>query len=173
MTEVAKAYLGNINHDSDLAEMVQTKSYWEITLSAEDRHKGRIHGHTDSGIAIGIIKSRDRSLDSGDLFTTDTNQLILIHLQEQELLVLDFSTVDRHLAPVKLVYLGHTLGNHHYPIAIEDNKILVQLITDKLIIEKLIHNSNIPGLQISYQTVSRNRALAEFENAIAFSQHRH
>lgn len=166
MTEVAKIYLGNINHDPQLAQMIVAHPYEEMTLPSSDRHKGRIYSYTDSGVAVGIIKSRDRSLHSGDLFETDNGHILLINLQEVELLVLDFSTVDPDLAQAKLVQLGHVLGNHHYPMTIQDQKVFVQLVTDKIIVEKLINNLHISGLQISYQINCSNQA-------IAFSQHSH
>lgn len=166
MTEVARIYLGNVNNDSNLAQTIDNQSYWQITLTREDNSKSRIHSYTDSGIAIGIIKSRDRSLVSGDLWKTDTGNLVLINLQTEEVLVLDFSTISPDLAPNKLVHLGHVLGNHHYPISIQNNKIIVQLNTDKLILEKLINNLKITGLQINYQHNSHDQA-------IAFSKHSH
>ena len=163
-TEVAQKYLGNINQNLDLANLIETRSHLELSLSLSDRNKGRIHGYTDSGVAVGIIKDRDRPLRSGDLYRTDSDKLLLIELEEQELLVIDLATID-NVSPHQLVQLGHVLGNHHYPIAIEGDRILVQLITDKLVLEQLIKLS-IPGLKISYQTKSAN-------SEIAFSQHRH
>ncbi len=160
MTEVAQTYIGNIQDSSDLAELITIETCLAVSLRESDRHKGRIHAHTNSGIAVGIIKSRDRALRSGDIFKTDSDQLLLIHVQEQELLVLDLLTIDSSVAYTKLVYLGHILGNHHYPITMQENKIYVQLITDKLILEKLINQLNIPGLQINYQRQSDNQELA-------------
>ena len=150
MAEVAQTYLGNINHNADLAHSIETKSYLELTLKPEDRQKGRIHAHTASGVEIGIIKSRDRSLESGDLFETDSGKILLINLQETELLLLDLSKVDSNITLSKLVELGHTLGNHHYPLKVEGNLIHVRLNTDKLTAESLIKSLNIDGLQIRY-----------------------
>jgi urease accessory protein len=164
MTEVAKTYIGNINDNPDLVQLVATEACLEVTLTESDRAKGRIHAHTISGIAVGIIKDRDRSLRSGDLFKTDSAKTLLIHLQEQELLVLDLSFLDKNITQVKLVQLGHTLGNHHYPIMMQDNKIYVQIVTNKKIVEKLIKELDIPNLQIKYQTQSDN-------NNLLFSSH--
>ena len=166
MTEIAKIYLGNMQEDTDLASQLTGKEYLEVYLQPSDRSKGRIYTHTDSGVAVGIIKSRTRALQSGDIFQTESGNLLLIHLQTQELLVLDFSEVTPEIAPTRLVYLGHVLGNHHYPIAIQDNKIYVQLVTDKSIIIKTINNLNIPGLKIG--TTRRSP-----EPEITFSVHSH
>ncbi|HEY9770236.1 MAG TPA: hypothetical protein V6C71_17385 [Coleofasciculaceae cyanobacterium] len=166
MTEVAQTYIGNIQDNSDLAELITIETCLAVTLLESDRHKGRIHAHTDSGVAVGIIKSRDLALRSGDIFKTNSGKLLLIYMQEQELLVLDLSAIDLSVSTAELVYLGHVLGNHHYPITMQNNKIYVQLITDKSIVEKLIEQLNIPGLQIKYQMQSDNQ---EF----TFSHHSH
>ena len=166
MTEVAQIYLGNISDDPNLARMIAAESFLEVALQSSDRSKGRIHAHTNSDLAVGIIKSRDRALRTGDLFKTESDKLLLIKLQEQELLVLDFSAVEPDIYQAKLVQLGHALGNHHYPIMLQENKIYVQLITDKQIIEKLIGNLNIIGLQIKYKMQSEQKK-------IVFSSHSH
>ena len=166
MTEIAQIYLGNINDNSDLSELVKHETCLEVFLTESDRHKGRIHTHTDTGIAIGIIKSRDRALQSGDLFQTESGDLILVHLQERELMVLSFSELVGDNVPVKLVHLGHILGNHHYPILVQDNKIYVQLVSDAIVLEKTIKDLHIAGLEINYEMRSPNKHLE-------FSAHNH
>lgn len=165
MTEVAQIYLGNINHNSDLSELVQKETFLEVFLKQSDRQKGRIHTHTDTGIAVGIIKSRDRALQSGDLFKTESGNLVLIHLQAQKLMVLSFSTSANNI-PTKLVHLGHILGNHHYPIVVQDNKIYVQLVSDAKVLEKAIKDLHIAGLEINYEMRSPTKNLN-------FSVHNH
>lgn len=166
MTEIAQIYLGNIYQQSDLAKLVDTQTCWTVSLSQSDRPKGRIHTLTDTGIAIGIIKSRDRLIQSGDVFQTDSQQLILVHLQEQELLVLDFAEVANEINPTKLVSLGHLLGNHHYPIAIKEDCLYVQVVTTPQVINQLLEEIEIPGLQIKYQTIDR-------ADKINFAPHHH
>ena len=166
MTEIAQIYLGNIQKNDQLSQQLVIGSCLEVRLKQSDRFKGRIHAYTDSGVAIGIIKSRDKLLQEGDIFKTESGKLVLIHLQEQEVLVLDFSTLEASILPAKLVHLGHVLGNHHYPIAIKNNKIYIKLVTDETVLKKTIQNLNIPGLQINYEKRSQ-------DEEIAFSSHSH
>ena len=163
MTEITQKYLGNIRNNSELAQLV-TSDCLEINLQFGDRYKGRIHARTNTNITVGIIKSRDRALKSGDLFRTKSGKFLLIHLQEPELLVIDLSTLDPNVTHAKLIHLGHVLGNHHYPIAIQDNRIYVQSITSKATLEKLLRDLRISGLQISYQ-------LQKSDRQIDFSSH--
>ena len=166
MLEVTDRYLGNINHEPNLADIIASKSCLKVSLTESDRHKGRIHAHSDSGIAVGIIKSRDRPLESGDLWQTNSDKLILIQLQAATVMVIDLITSDHTLSAVQLIKLGHVLGNHHYPIAIQGSKIYVKLTTPKHVLEKLIIDLNISNLQITYETASS-------EQNSAFSSHHH
>lgn len=166
MTEIAQTYLGNINHNSDLSELAKRETCLEVFLQESDRQKGRIHTYTDTGVAVGIIKSRDLVLQSGDIFQTESGNLILVHLQERELMVLSFSELVSDNVPVKLVHLGHILGNHHYPIVVQDNKIYVQLVSDAKVLEKAIKDLHIAGLAINYEMRSPNKHLE-------FSAHSH
>ena len=151
MTEIARTYLGNIKKNPTLAEKLQTsEAYLEVNLSQSDRGKGRIYTQSTSGIAIGIIKSRDWLLKEGDILETEGGNLILVHIQPQELMVLSFKETAVKDA-IDLIHLGHVLGNHHYPILVRDNKIYLQLIVNKERIEATIRSFNIPGLHIDYQ----------------------
>ncbi len=156
MTLIAKKYLGNINKNPELAELVKNakkaNNYLEIDLQKSDRAKGRILTKSVCGVSIGIIKNRELLLESGDILEAENGNLLLINLQQEKLMVLTFSNSNNH--PLKLVKLGHLLGNNHYPIKIQDNKIYVRLVTNPKVIEKNIEKLNIIGLQISYTSQS-------------------
>lgn len=166
MPEVANMYLGNINYNSELAQLIASQTCLKVSLTESDRYKGRIHAHTDSGIAVGIIKSRDRPLESGDLWQTNCDQLILIQLQAAAMMVIDVVALESTVSAVQLIKLGHVLGNHHYPIAIQGSKIYVKLTTPRHVLEKLIIDLDISNLQITYETAS-------YEQNSTFSSHHH
>jgi urease accessory protein len=162
MTQLAKTYLGNIQENNNLADEIEKacleENCLEIYLNQIDTRKGRIYTQSLSGIPIGIIKSRDWSLREGDIFATEEGKFLLVHLQKQKLMVLSFSepVSDR---PLELIHLGHVLGNHHYPIIIQENKIYLQLVFDAEVIETTIRNFNIPGLKIDYELRSPQQQL--------------
>lgn len=167
MTEIAQTYLGNIQENIALAEKLKVSQEicLEVNLSQSDRCKGRIYAQSTSGIAVGIIKSRDWLLREGDVLEIEQGKLLLVHIQSQELMVLSFSNSVVNNA-IDLIHLGHVLGNHHYPIIVKNNKIYLQLIVDKEKIELAIRNFDIPGLQIDYvEQVESDR--------FSFSQHHH
>ena len=158
MTEVANQYLGNIQENAELSQRLTRENCLEVHLSQSDCVKGRIHAHTDSGVAVGIIKSRDRSLQEGDVFQTESGKLVSIHLQPQKLMVLSFSSSTNTL-PAKLIHLGHVLGNHHWPIIVQKNKIYLQLAVDEAVMEATIADFKIPGLKIDYESRSPSEHL--------------
>jgi urease accessory protein len=89
-----------------------------------------------------------------DVFRTQSDRLVVIQLQEQELLVLSFEQPITASA-TELVHLGHILGNHHYPITIANQKIYLQPGADLRIVEETIKQLQIPGLIINYEMRSR------------------
>ena len=151
--EIAQTYLGNLTEDNSLREKVtlaqQAESCLETYLNQNDRAKGRIKAKSTTGIALGIIKSREWSLRSQDVFQTESGKLLLIHLQEQKLMVLSFPQPTTATA-IEFVKLGHVLGNQHYPIEITAEKIYLYA-ADFTLAEKTIRELKIPGLAIDYE----------------------
>lgn len=149
-THLAQTYLGNQLQDPQLGQRLAAAAPMEVTLEPSDRVKGRIYAQTNQGETVGIIKERHWSLAEGDVFQTTGGQLLLIHLQPQSVMVLRLTqpASDHGLA---LIHLGHTLGNHHWPILMEADKIYVQLAGDSTVIERTLQDFQIPGLAISYE----------------------
>ena len=165
--EIAQTYLGNLTEDSNLNQRITSASpaeYLETYLSQEDCAKGRIKVRSTSGITLGIIKSRNWSLRSQDVLETDSGKLLLIHLQQQKLMVLSFAPSSTASA-IELVKLGHVLGNQHYSLEIGNGKIYLQA-TNFALVEKTIQALQIPGLKIDYE-------LRSPEKIINFSDHHH
>lgn len=160
MTEVANQYLGNSQENVELSQRLTTETCLEVRLSQSDCVKGRIHTHTDSGAAVGIIKSRELSLQEGDVFETESGKLVSIYLQPQKLMVLSFSDSATDTSPAKLVHLGHVLGNHHWPIIVRKNQIYLQLTIDTAVMESTINDFHVPGLKIGYESRSPSEHLS-------------
>ena len=169
MKEIAKIYLGNIDRDLTLAQKVtrsrEENRLLEVPLQQSDRSKGRILAQSTDGIAIGIVKNRELKLRAGDVFQTTNGDLVLIHLKTETLMVLTLDqAVDLHSA-IELVRLGHLLGNQHYPIKIEGNKIYVRPIGDRTILARTLEELNFSGITITWEQT------AKMQNAIAHHHH--
>lgn len=166
MTEVAQKYLGNIKQNLKLIEQVnqakKANKYLEVLLQESDRAKGRILTKSVSGVSIGIIKNRELRLKSGDVLETEAGNLLVIKVQEEKTMVLSFTFTATNEQVLELVKLGHLLGNNHYPIKIQDNKIYVRLVTNPKVIEKNLKQLNIDGLKIEYTNQSIDYEQQEF-----------
>lgn len=169
MTEVAQTYLGNLIEDAELAKRIEKARNLghclDVRIGQTDSRKGRIHAHTTSGVTVGIVKSRDWSLRDGDVLETEQGKLLLVNLQEQKVIVLRFSESASDCA-LRLIHLGHVLGNHHWPIIVQEHKLYIELVVDAQVIESTIREFQIPGLQIDYELRSPSKHLD-------FSQHAH
>lgn len=169
MTQIASTWLGNYHVDANLAQQIEQEriagSCLEVYLHPDNNSKGRIYTHSTSGVAVGIIKEREVSLNTGDVFKTEQQQLLVVHIEAQKVIVISFTTEfsDRQL---DLIHLGHVLGNHHYPILVGAGKIYVELVAPVEVIAATIESFNIPGLCISYESRSSSQKLI-------FSPHAH
>ena len=172
MTELAQTYIGNWVDNPKLAKRVEQArtegTCLEVYLSQSDRLKGRIHTQLTSGVMLGLVKGRDRSLIEGDVFETERGQLLIVHLEVQKVMVLSF-TGEAKGHEIELLHLGHTLGNHHWPILVRGGKIYVQLSADLKVMEATVRNFEIPGLSINYESRLANEQLTFSKH----SEHKH
>lgn len=169
MTQIASTWLGNYEVDANLARQIEqarsTGACHEVYLHPDNNSKGRIYARSTSGVAVGIIKEREVSLNTGDVFKTEQGQLLVVHIEAQKVIVISFTgEVSDHA--LELIHLGHVLGNHHYPILLEAGKIYIELAAPPEVIAATIESFNIPGLSISYESRSSSQKLI-------FSPHSH
>ena len=169
MTQIASTWLGNYNIDATLTRQIEQErianNCLEVYLHPDNNFKGRIYARSTSGVAVGIIKERDRVLNSGDVFRTETGLLLIVHIEAQKVIVISFTgEVGDHA--LELIHLGHVLGNHHYPIVLEAGKIYVELVSPLEVIIATIERFNIPSLCVSYEVRSPDQKLI-------FSLHSH
>lgn len=169
MIELAPTYCGNWLADDSLAAAVATArqagTCLEVDLDQADSAKGRIHAHPRSGGTVGIVKGRDRPLQDGDVFETESGRLLVVHLTTQKVMVLRF-TGSAEGYGLQLIHLGHVLGNHHWPIVIQSDQIYVQLVAAPDLMEAIVAGFKIPGLAVSYE-------LRSPEQYLTFSAHAH
>ncbi|MEL6161382.1 MAG: urease accessory protein UreE [Cyanobacteria bacterium J06623_5] len=168
---VADAYLGNLSKNEQLTEQVKQKQAagcaFTVHIDHVDCCKGRIFTETADGQTVGIVKGRSWSLTDGDVLATQTDTLILIALHQQTVIALRFDHSDQNLA-VRLVHLGHVLGNHHWPISLIHNSLYVEQVADIELMQATIRETattlGIRGLQITTETKSSNEAI-DFKTA--------
>lgn len=164
--ELAETYLGNVNEQADLSlRVAQAKENGrcrEITISRRDRPKGRILTQTVEGQSVGIVKGRDWLLQDGDVLETAQKYLVLVRIQQQQVIALRFEP-GAHNQAISLVYLGHVLGNRHWPITLQGESLFIELVAEaelmKSTIREMAHTLKIEKLQISLEGRSAEAAL--------------
>ncbi len=177
-TEVADRYLGNIQADRDLsvqiAEALEANQCLEVTIERKDCGKGRILTQAVSGQSVGIVKGRDWQLRNGDVLKTQRDRPVLVSLQKQQVIALRFEQ-KAYSSPAQLVNLGHTMGNHHWPIKLQGETLYVEILGNaeqiEATIREIVQTLGIDGLRIVRELKSANHTL-DFSSATA-STHTH
>ena len=165
-TELAETYLGNVSEKADLAMRIEQAKEearcLDVSIGLGDRTKGRILTHTATGQAVGIVKTRDWLLRDGDVFISKNNYLVVVSIQSQQVMTLQFEAGVSNGA-IALVHLGHVLGNQHWPIVVKGNVLYVALVADAAVMEstlrKMVKTLSIAGLQIGYETKSADESV--------------
>lgn len=160
--DCARSYLGNyfealaLRHEIDLAR--SSHRLTEANLTPADCQKGRIYLKTNSGDVLGLLKRRDWQLTDGDAFSLESNHFLLVRLNAQMLMVLSLDCCPSDNA-LKLIHLGHVLGNYHYPIAVATDRIYIQIDDRAALLESTLKALDIVGLKIGYETQPSSQEL--------------
>jgi len=163
---VADEYLGNINEDRDIAidvsQAEQQNTCLTVAIERKDCGKGRIFTHTAANQPVGIVKSRSWRLREGDVLRSQSQQLVLVRLQKQPVIALQFERKARN-SPVDLLRLGHIIGNRHWPVTIKGETLYVEVAANADVIEATIREAietmNIQGLYIVREYKAADQAL--------------
>lgn len=182
LTTIADTYLGNVNDQAELAEKIKTEKahVLQVRIARCDRIKGRIFTTALSGRSIGIVKDRNWLLRDGDVLATQsaetTTEYVLVNLKEQQVIAIRFEP-GAHNHAVTLMQLGHVLGNHHWPISVNEDILYVELVSDASLVEstvrEVVENLNIQGLRITQESKAAQQAIDFSSKASSAHHHAH
>ena len=153
--EVADKYLGNVNEDRDLQSQValdqKHSRCLEVFIDRIDARKGRILAQTQAGQPVGLVKSREWILRDGDVMMTQRQQRVLIRLKQQQVIALQFDR-KAYNSPVKLMSLGHAMGNQHWAVIRIGETLYVEITADadrkEATLREIVETLEIKGLHI-------------------------
>ncbi|MDX1452940.1 MAG: urease accessory protein UreE [Oleiphilaceae bacterium] len=91
-----------------------------ITLSYEQRVKGRLLASDDKGRDVGLFLERGKTLREGDILKSEDGQLLQVRAQNE---ALREAKCDNWLTFAKAVY---HLGNRHVPVEINELRLKIQ-----------------------------------------------
>lgn len=144
---VADTYLGNVAEE-DVATRVERTDPLSVTLTDTERRRSRVRTTAEDGTDLGIVVAE--SLADGDVLVAD-DRLVLVSLAAIEAMVLTF---ERAVLPSGSVALGHAIGNRHWPLAIDDGRVLLPVVETRERMEALIEPLAPEGTALSYEAVA-------------------
>jgi urease accessory protein len=146
--------LGNIKKDPLLnqkyEESVQKNLVETVMIQRSESEKVRMRKISDKGTDIGfILPSRTRLKDQDVVFLDDT-KMILVNLYPELVAVLSFKIHpfyeqgrQNYFDLINIaIKIGHTIGNLHRPLKLEENKIIfpIQTIDEIDLFKRLLSN---------------------------------
>lgn len=147
--------LGNIKKDQILnqkyEESTQKNLVENVIIQRSESEKVRMRKTSDKGTDIGFILPSRTRLKDGDVVFLDDTKMILIKLSPELVAVLSFNThpssepnneqYNSNLINVA-IKIGHTIGNLHRPLKLEENKIVfpIQSIEEIDLFQRLLSN---------------------------------
>ncbi|MBA3750345.1 MAG: hypothetical protein H0X03_05540 [Nitrosopumilus sp.] len=146
--------LGNIKKDQILnqkyEESTQKNLVENVIIQRSESEKVRMRKTSDKGTDIGFILPSRTQLKDGDVVFFDDTKMILIKLSPELVAILGFNThpSSEHTEQYNsdliniAIKIGHTIGNLHRPLKLEENKIIfpIQSIEEIDLFQRLLHN---------------------------------
>ncbi len=133
--------LGNIKKDPILnqryEELFQKNLVESVIIQRSESEKVRMRKTSDKGTDIGfILPSRTRLKDKDVVFLDDA-KMILVQLSPELVAVLSFKDYPHHEHDGQhkpdliniAIKIGHTIGNLHRPLKLEENRVIFPLQT--------------------------------------------
>ncbi|MCS6767709.1 MAG: hypothetical protein RMJ59_05800 [Candidatus Nitrosocaldus sp.] len=149
--------LGNVNRDSMLRARYEDMSKQglceTVRISRMETERVRMRKSTDKGSDVIITLPQGSRLRHGDVIHLSDERMIVVELEEEDLAMVrirDDTPADH--AVEMAARIGHTIGNLHRPIKVEDRSIyfpiqadtememlrrLLDPILDHLVVEKV------------------------------------
>ncbi len=163
---VADQYLGNVAENKELAIRISQaraeKTCLEVSIARQDCGKGRVFTQTEAGQAVGIVKNRSWRLRDGDALKSQSGQIVLVSLQSQPVIALQFERKAIN-TPTNLLRLGHIIGNRHWPMIVKGETLYVEVADNAEVIESTLYEAvktmNIQGLHIVREYKSAEQSL--------------
>ncbi|MDW0281444.1 MAG: hypothetical protein QN720_03000 [Nitrososphaeraceae archaeon] len=124
--------VGNIHHDYDLAQkynQMTAKQLSEIIqISRSEAQRVRMRKTSNKGSDVAITLPQSVHIKHGDVLLLNNDNIIIVEIQPEKVAVIAVKSniASEHLFEMA-VKVGHTIGNLHRPIKLEDNKIILPI----------------------------------------------
>ena len=127
--------IGNIKKDSNLRqkydEMSRRETCETIKISRLESKRVRMRKTSDKGTDIALMLPQGTHLKHGDAILLNEDKMIVIEIEAENVAMVTIKSNLDHDDIFKLpVTIGHTIGNLHRPIKIEEDRIYFPIQAD-------------------------------------------
>lgn len=110
--------------------MMDNRSAEVVRVSRIEAERIRMRKTSDKGNDLAIELPQNSRLRNGDVLLSTVDRMIVVEITPERVAVVSLKNMmDNHLFETA-VRIGHTIGNLHRPIRLEDNKIFVPIQAD-------------------------------------------
>src|SRR6188472_2043918 len=120
--------IGNIKKDNNLGqkydEMCVRAACETIKVSRWESERVRMRKTSDKGTDVALTLPQGTHLKHGDVLLVAENKMLIVEIEPENVAMLEIKSNLHGDDIIKLpVTVGHTIGNLHRPIKVEENKI--------------------------------------------------
>lgn len=110
--------------------MMDNRSAEVVRVSRIEAERIRMRKTSDKGNDVAIELPQNSRLRNGDVLLSTVDRMIVVEITPERVAVVSLKNMmDNHMFETA-VRIGHTIGNLHRPIRLEDNKIFVPIQAD-------------------------------------------
>jgi urease accessory protein len=150
--------VGNIHKDHELGHkyrQMSEKQLETIRISRSEAQRVRMRKTSDKGTDVAIMLPQHTHIKHGDVLLLDNDKIIVVEIQPERVAVIaiENNIASHHLLEIA-AKVGHTIGNLHRPIKIENNNIILPIQAEsELELLKKILGSTTEQINITSTTM--------------------
>jgi urease accessory protein len=123
--------VGNIHKDHELGHkyrQMSEKQLETIRISRSEAQRVRMRKTSDKGTDVAIMLPQNTHIKHGDVLLLENDKIIVVEIQPERVAVIaiENNIASHHLLEIA-AKVGHTIGNLHRPIKIENNNIILPI----------------------------------------------
>ena len=168
-----ESIIGNINRDNTLKERYIELSEQglceHVIISRLEAERVRLRRRSDKGTDIALLLKEGSRLRNGDVLLLTDDKMIIIELAEEDVGIISIKdNMHNHNEIIQIsVKVGHTIGNLHRPIKLQDNKVYFPIQADT---ELEMFNKLLSSIK-DHIVISKDRIVFEPEEDVAIHEH--
>ena len=123
--------VGNVHKDHELGQkyrQMSEKQLETILISRSEAQRVRMRKTSNKGTDVAIMLPQNTHIKHGDVLLLDNDKIIVVEIKPERVAVI---AIENNIASHHLLEMaakvGHTIGNLHRPIKVENNNIILPI----------------------------------------------